>query len=162
MLKFICALLVVEDISIARHFYEQLLGQKVKADFGENVTFEGDFAIHLKSHYQQLLSETGQYPVLRKAHNAELYFETDEIETLNQRLQQAGLDFIHPLREQPWGQRVFRLYDPDGHIVEVGETMDAVICRFHAQGLSIDLICEKTFMPRELVMQALRAQGISA
>ena len=34
----------------------------------------------------------------------------------------AGLArIVHPIRTEPWGQRVFRLLDPDGHIVEVGE-----------------------------------------
>ena len=55
MLKIVSPLVVVEDIGRSRHFYEQLLGQKVKFDFGPNVTFEGDFAIHLKSHFQSLL-----------------------------------------------------------------------------------------------------------
>jgi len=54
-MKFICALLTVADIKRARDFYEGLLNQKVKYDFGENVTFEGDFAIHLQSHFSSLI-----------------------------------------------------------------------------------------------------------
>ena len=49
MLKFICPLIVVEDIERSRAFYEQLLGQRVMFDFGQDVQFEGDFSIHLKS-----------------------------------------------------------------------------------------------------------------
>jgi catechol 2,3-dioxygenase-like lactoylglutathione lyase family enzyme len=45
-MKYICPLIVVKDIAESRHFYENILGQKVKYDFGENVTFEGDFSIH--------------------------------------------------------------------------------------------------------------------
>ncbi len=123
MMRFVCPLIVVEEIAASRHFYEQLLGQQVKADYGENVTFEGDFAIHLKPHYQALLGGAAQYPVAGRAHNGELYFETDEIEAAYQRLIQAGAEFIHAVREEPWGQRVMRLYDPDGHIVEIGEPM---------------------------------------
>ena len=158
MLKFSGSLYVVDDIAISRQFYEALLGQKVQIDFGVNVSFEGNFAIHLKSHFQSLLSDVSQYPVMKKAHNGELYFETDEIEAIHQRLQEAGIEFIHNIREQPWGQRVMRMYDPDGHIVEIGEIMEAVVWRFYQLGWSMGRIQEKTGMPREFVETAIQAQ----
>jgi uncharacterized glyoxalase superfamily protein PhnB len=162
MLKFIGPLLVVDDISPSRYFYEHLLGQKVKYDFGVNVSFEKDFAIHLKAHYQALLGDGAQYPISRKAHNAELVFETDEIEALAQRLQQAQVEFIHAIQEQPWGQRVMRLYDPDGHILEIGETMEAVVWRFYRQGWSLDRIREKTSMPSAFIEQAIQEGSASS
>jgi catechol 2,3-dioxygenase-like lactoylglutathione lyase family enzyme len=161
MLKFICPLVVVDEIARSRHFYEQLLGQRVKFDFGQNVTFEGDFAIHLKPHFQALLGDPIQYPVTKKAHDGELYFETDEIESIYQRLKQAGIEFIHPIREQPWGQCVIRLYDPDGYIVEIGEFIETVVWRFYKQGLSIDLISEKSSMPREFVEHVIQERTSS-
>ena len=151
MLKFVCPLIVVEDIERSRYFYEQLLGQKVRFDFGEDVQFEGDFSLHLRSGFQSLLGAPDQYPVSRKAHWGELYFETDEIEKVSQSLQEAGIEFIHPIREQPWGQRCVRVYDPDGHILEIGEPMETAILRLHRQGLSIQLISERTGMPGELI-----------
>jgi catechol 2,3-dioxygenase-like lactoylglutathione lyase family enzyme len=151
MLKYMGPLYVVEDIAVSRHFYEVLLGQKVKYDFGENVTFEGDFSFHLKSAYQRLLGDGKQYPVTKKAHTVELCFETDEIEEVYQRVHEAGVEFVHDIREQPWGQRVIRLYDPDGHILEIGELMETVIRRFYQQGWSIDRIREKSGMPREFI-----------
>lgn len=51
-MKFKCALYVVNDIQQSRAFYENLLDQKVKYDFGENVTFEGDFSIQEKKVFQ--------------------------------------------------------------------------------------------------------------
>jgi catechol 2,3-dioxygenase-like lactoylglutathione lyase family enzyme len=156
VLKFVCPLVVVDEIAPSRYFYEHLLGQKVKFDFGQNVQFEGDFAIHLKSHYQALLGDMTQYPVTKKANNGELYFETDALETIFQGLKQAACEFIHVIQEQPWGQRVMRLYDPDGHIVEIGETMEAAVWRLYRQGLSIDRIREKSSMPREFVEQVIQ------
>ena len=150
MLKFDAPLIVVNDMARSRHFYEQLLGQKVKFDFGPNVPFEG-FSIHLKSHFQSLLGEESLYPVTEKAHWGELYFETDELEPTYQRLNEAGVEFIHPICEQPWGQRVMRFYDPDGHIIEIGETMSAVVWRYYEQGSSIDIISEKSGMPRDYI-----------
>jgi catechol 2,3-dioxygenase-like lactoylglutathione lyase family enzyme len=158
MMKFIAPLIVVEDIQRSRHFYEKLLGQKVRFDFGEDVQFEGDFSLHLRSGFQSLLGDPDQYPVSRKAHWGELYFETDEIEQVSQSLQEAGVEFIHPIREQPWGQRVMRAYDPDGHILEIGEPMEAAIVRFHRQGLSIQRISEKTGMPGEFIERVIKEQ----
>jgi catechol 2,3-dioxygenase-like lactoylglutathione lyase family enzyme len=158
MLKFDAPLIVVNDMSRSRYFYEQLLGQKVKFDFGPNVPFEG-FSIHLKSHFQSLLGDAEHYPVTQKAHWGELYFETDELEPIYQRLTEAGVEFIHPICEQPWGQRVMRFYDPDGHIIEIGETMEAVVWRFHEQGFSVDRISEKSGMPREFIEGVIKAHA---
>lgn len=46
-MKYVCPLITVSDMKVARDFYENILDQKVKYDFGESVTFHGDFAIHL-------------------------------------------------------------------------------------------------------------------
>jgi catechol 2,3-dioxygenase-like lactoylglutathione lyase family enzyme len=155
MLKFDAPLIVVSDMARSRYFYEQLLGQKVKFDFGPNVPFEG-FSLHLKAHFQSLLGDAEQYPVTPKAHWGELYFETDELDHFYQRLKEASVEFIHPICEQPWGQRVMRFYDPDGHIIEIGETMQAVVWQFYQQGFSMDAISEKSGMPREFIEVVIR------
>ena len=159
MLKFVCPLITVDDIAASRHFYELLLGQRVKDDFGVNVAFEGNFAIHLKTHFQGLLGEAARFPVTQKAHNGELYFESDEVDAIYQRLTQAQVEFAHPVQEQPWGQRVMRFYDPDGHVIEIGEQMEAVVMRYYELGSSPDQIHEKTAMSVEFVEQAIRQAG---
>lgn len=160
MLKFICSLIVVDDIERSRQFYEQLLGQKVKFDFGQNVSFEGEFSIHHKPHFQSLLGEVDKFPVARRAHWGELYFETDDLEPVYQRLSKAGTEFIHPINEQPWGQRVMRFYDPDSHTVEIGETMEAVVWRFYKLDLSIEAISQKSSMPREFVEAVIKERTL--
>jgi uncharacterized glyoxalase superfamily protein PhnB len=42
------------------------------------------------------------------------------LEALAVRLEQAGVGFVQPLRGLPWGQRAIRVYDPDGHIIDIG------------------------------------------
>ena len=127
MLKYIGPLIIVDEIAPSRFFYEQILGQKVEYDFGHHVQFKGNFSIHLKSHFLTLLGDVNQYHATKKAHNGELYFETDNLETIYLGLKHAEVEFIHGIQEQPWGQRVIRLYDPDGHVIEIGETMDAAV-----------------------------------
>jgi len=159
MLTYIGPLMVVEDMARARAFYEDLLGQTVKFDFGENVQFEGGFSLHLKAHFQALLGGAETFPVCRRAHWGEIYFELDDLETLFQRLSNARVEFIHAIHEQPWGQRVMRFYDPDSHIIEVGESLQAVVWRFYQQGLPIEQISEKSSMPRTFVEQVIRERG---
>jgi catechol 2,3-dioxygenase-like lactoylglutathione lyase family enzyme len=156
MLTYSGALLAVDDISVSRAFYEGLLGQKVKFDFGVDVAFEGGLTMHLASHFQGLLGSSTDYPLVKSANNCELFFEEDDIEQLQQRLKAAGVRFIHGIREQPWAQRVLRVYDPDGFIIEIGERMEAAVRRLHEQGFSVEEICKKTGMPGEFVEEALQ------
>lgn len=124
-MKYVCPLIVVKNMSISRDFYENILGQKLKHDFGENLVFEGDFSIHLKEHFEALLGH--EYDQIKtRAHNFELYFETADLEATIQKLKDNKIQFIHEAIKQPWGQRVARFYDPDCHIIEIGEPMDYV------------------------------------
>jgi len=70
-MKYICSLIVVDDVKKSRYLYETILGCKVISDFGENVAFEGSFAIHQKDHFMKLISNN---PVLKKSNSSELYF----------------------------------------------------------------------------------------
>jgi len=159
LLKFIAPLIVVADIDRSRQFYENLLSQEVKFDFGENVTFEGDFAIHLEPHFQGLIGDPADFPISYKANNAELYFETEDIEAIAAKLDAAGVTWVHTMRPQPWGQRVMRCYDPDGHIIEVGEPVEAVVWRFHQQGLSREEVIRRSSMPAEFVDNVIQKRS---
>ncbi|NPV02715.1 MAG: glyoxalase/bleomycin resistance/dioxygenase family protein [Brevinematales bacterium] len=153
-MKFICPLIVVEDIARSREFYEKTLGCKVKLDFGQNVAFEGDFAIHLRSHYEGL---TGKKSVSgsTRPNNLELYFESGELESDYDKIIASGAEIVHELREQPWGQRVFRFYDPDGYIIEIGESLDSTARRFYNDGMTAEEIHARIGMPMEYIKQAI-------
>ena len=153
-MKYICPLIVVKDIIASRNFYENILGQTPKYDFGENVTYEGDFSIHLEEHYKDLLGN-GYSQIIKRSHNFELYFETEELDSVIQRLKKNEIEFIHEIKEQPWGQRVTRFYDLDYHIIEVGESMESVVLRYHRGGMNVEEISKRTSLPEEFVESAL-------
>ncbi len=154
MLKFECPLIVVEDITISRKFYENILGCTVKFDFGEDITFNGDFAIHLKSHFMKICG-LNESSFVKGPHNMELYFETDQIEQYYLKLKSHYVTFIHEIVEQPWGQKVMRFYDPDRHIVEIGETLDSVVLRYHRIGLNKEQISKRTSLPLDFVEKVI-------
>lgn len=154
-MKFICPLIVVNNMEISRNFYEKVLDQKVQYDFGENISFESGFAIHLKLHFSDLIS-INKNDIVQKSNNCELYFEEDDLDSFLQKLKDMdSIEYVHGLKEQPWGQRVIRFYDPDMHIIEVGEPMESVVKRSLSKGLSIEEIVKRTLMPEEFVRQYL-------
>jgi hypothetical protein len=90
-----------------------------------------------------------------RSNNFELYFEEKQFEKFVEKLKCYGVELIHDVREYPWGQNVIRFYDPDMHVIEVGESMVSVVRRFHDQGLSVEEIAERTQHPLEFVRDAL-------
>lgn len=155
-MEFKCPLIVVTNMSISRDFYENILNQKVKYDFGENILYEGDFSIQLKSHFANMIT-LDKNDITMKSNNFELYFEEDNIDNLIERLKSINsIHYIHDLIEHPWGQRVIRVYDPDMHIIEIGESMESVAKRFLSQGFSIEETARLTQHPIEFVEKCLQ------
>jgi hypothetical protein len=42
-----------------------------------------------------------------------------------------GIVALHSVREVPWGQRTLRLLDPDGNLIEWGESVACFVRRLH-------------------------------
>lgn len=151
MLKFKCPLIAVSDIKESVRFYEEVIGDRVAMDFGENVTFEGGFSLQEMKRWKSLIHTD---KVRRKSNNAELYFEEDDFDGFISYLKEfPDLQFVHGVEEMPWGQRVIRFYDPDFHIIEVGERMDVVIRRMLQSGMSVEETARKSQYPIEYVVR---------
>jgi catechol 2,3-dioxygenase-like lactoylglutathione lyase family enzyme len=154
-IKYICPLITVQDIQKSRKFYQKILNQEVEIDHGANVSFKGGFAIHDVKHYQEFLGEPSTLKTDVEKNFMELYFESENLDAIQEKLESIDNKFVHKIRDQPWGQRVMRFYDPDGYIIEVGEPLEFVVRRFAGQGLSVEEISEKSSMPVEFVRMAL-------
>ena len=87
--------------------------------------------------------------------SGELYFETEDMDAFYKHLESFDILYVHKLHEHPWGQRVVRFYDPDGHIIEAAEKLDAVIARFVAQGLSSEETANRMGIPLDFVVSSL-------
>jgi hypothetical protein len=152
-MKFICSIIVVEDVSRSRQLYENILKQKVIADFGEyNVAFEGGLAFYKKSLYQSLI---GGGIILNKANNFELYFEEDNLADIEKEILENGFELIHKIKEEPWKQQVFRFYDADQNVVVIAESMEKVSYRLLMENNSIPEIAKMTGMPADQVEQQI-------
>ncbi|WP_066507081.1 glyoxalase/bleomycin resistance/dioxygenase family protein [Abyssisolibacter fermentans] len=135
-MEFKLAVLAVKDINISKRFYEELFDQKVVLDFGRNVTFSGGFAIQQDFAW---LTDLPANSVIEKSNNMELYFEVDDFDIFMKRLRDYGdVEYVHQPKKHEWQQRVVRIYDPDYHIIEIGESMAIIAKRYLAEGYSIE------------------------
>jgi predicted enzyme related to lactoylglutathione lyase len=158
-MKFTCALLSVKNIEVSKKFYQEVMQQKIALDFGANVTFEGNFV--LQSGFAELVG-FDKHDIKKNANNFELYFEESDLDSFIKHLKGfPKIKYVHPMKEYPWGQRVIRFYDPDMHIIEVGESMEFVIRRFLKQGLSVEETAAKTMHPIELVKRYAEFEKLS-
>lgn len=135
-MRYTAALLSVADVHVSRRFYEELFGLDLDHDYGINVSFTCGLA--LQQNFAWLTGVPAD-SVMKQSHNLELCFETEDFDGFLKRLD-CHLDIrrLGDVVEHSWGQRVVRLYDPDGHLIEVGEDMGMVVRRFLASGLTME------------------------
>ena len=88
--------------------------------------------------------------------NSEIYFEVDDFDEFAEKIKKLEIEYVHPVKEHGWGQRVVRFYDPDKHIVEVGENMQFVCKRFKAEGMTPGQIAKRMDVPTEYVNNLLK------
>ena len=149
-MKYQGCLLAVKDISASKHFYENVIHQNAVMDIGVHVTFEG---FSLQQGYAELVG-IAVYSVKDQSHNFQVYFEVEDLDKVYAQMKSIpSLQWVHEIKEYPWGQRDIRVYDPDKHIVEIAEDMTTVIKRFFNQGMSPEEVSIRTMFPIDIVKQ---------
>ena len=149
-MKYKNTLLVVNDISRSKNFYRRILGLKVIFDFHGRVTLTSGIVLQSYELWKDLIHRSDDEIVLEN-YASELYFETDDIDELICTLDKANVTLVHPLKEQTWSQRTVRFYDPDGHIIEVGETLKKVAKRLLSQGFSYEETANQMQVPVDYI-----------
>ena len=133
-MKLICPLLVVKDMELSKRFYRDVLDLEVEMDFGANVTLTGGLSLQSEESWRQFI-HVKEDEIAYGGKDAELYFETEDVAAFAEKLKaMESIVYVHPLFEHRWGQRCVRLYDPDGHVIEVGESLEKVGKRFFCTG----------------------------
>jgi catechol 2,3-dioxygenase-like lactoylglutathione lyase family enzyme len=123
---FINPVVFVKDIERSKEFYANELGLSIVGDHGSFVLFDQHFAIHQAHELAETVwgsDRPGGTDQDQGRSNLLLYFETETLEQTYETLK-ASVRMIHPIIQQPWGQAVFRFYDPDGHVIEIGEPLN--------------------------------------
>lgn len=151
-MKYTSTLISVADTEISKQFYHDVLGLNVVADFGANVTLDGGVTLQTLDTWKSFIRTD---KVVLPNNAGELYFEEENMDAFCTHLKSFEINYVHELFEHRWGQRVVRFYDPDKHIIEVGEKLESVISRFVEQGLSVEDIAIRMDVPIDYVISCL-------
>lgn len=158
-LKHCTPVLFVKDARISRDFYADVLGMTVTADFGGlNFSFKEGFAIWQPMPENIIPRTLGAKQICNplSVSRFELCFETENLDKVYLALKQYGVKFLHEINEEQWGQRTVRFYDPDGHLVEVGETLPVFVKRIYKEEKTVEGVARRTYLDIKLVYKILK------
>ncbi|WP_083608212.1 VOC family protein [Teredinibacter haidensis] len=124
-IKFINTIVFCSDIKLSKNFYESILGVQVEKDLGDIVFFGNNLVLHCADSITSTVfkREKSAPPSMQGKKNILIYFEVENLEQIFSKIGKI-VKVIHGVEKQAWGQKVFRFYDPDGHIIEFGEPFD--------------------------------------
>jgi catechol 2,3-dioxygenase-like lactoylglutathione lyase family enzyme len=109
--------LYVRDISISCEFYARMLGFSVAFTYGEP-PFYGQV---VRDGVRLNLRQIDDPPVDPARRDAEQLLAASitlkDAKPLFVEYQKAGVEFVQPLRSEPWGARTFIVRDPDGNLL---------------------------------------------
>ena len=158
-LKNLVNVIFVRDIEISKNFYSNVLKQEISLDFGTNVIYKSGFAIWQLRDNHVISRNLGEPKINDTTVNRfELCFETNDIESVYSDLLRHNISIFHTITEEIWGQKTVRFFDPDNHLIEVGETLEKFVLRFYNKGMSILDVSERTFVPIPEIERIINTQ----
>ena len=147
-IKYHSTAVFVKNIEASKKFYTNMLGQEVAFDFGKNIILKCGITLWEVDPDHIIPEKLGRSRVVdTRANCFELYFETEDMEEVFKKLSEKGIEMLHALHEEPWGQKTIRFYDPDRHLIEVGEKLEHFVRRLHLEGRTPEQVAEKTSIP---------------
>lgn len=149
-LKFYSPVIFVKDIRKARKFYTEVLGQETEHDFGANIIFKSRLSLWEINEKHEIAGIAGKS---ENGSTFELYFETGNIEEIAGKIKATGAKFLHDIKTEPWGQMTFRFFDPDGHLIEIGEVFNVFIQRIYSETMSVEETSKQTGVPFSTVSE---------
>ena len=155
-IKYSMPVLLVKNISVSKKFYQDLFSLEIENDFGENIVFKNAFSIWQKNYAEKIIFNSIRKNSFDGTNNLELYFETNEIDEVWEKIEKRSINLIHGLKEESWGQRTIRFYDPDKFIIEIAEPIEYVILRLYKAGLSEKELSKKMQVPLSTVVKIIK------
>lgn len=148
-MRFHSSVLMVRDIKVMTKFYHESCGLAIENDFGACIGFADGLSIWeippthpICKTVQAMRNKTGTNQAL------ELCFETEQFEEAVAKIKESGVELLHDIIEENWGQYTIRFYDPEGNLVELGESIAGFVARMHREGMDIEQIVQKTGVPK--------------
>ncbi len=134
-------ILSVKDIAESVRFYREVLGLTIEDDSGPYVKISDRLALRSEPLWKDML---GRDDVTYGSNDSEVYFEELDFDGFIDRLRVTeGIRYIQGPETNRWGQRVVKIYDPDMHIIEIGEDIRSVCRRLMERGFNAEQVSER-------------------
>ena len=149
------AVLFCSDLEKQREFYEKFLGQKVVQDLGGCLVFENGFSLWKLDKKYPVSKELGYTYEPIGNRNLELCFETENFGDAVEMVLVSDLRMLHNVEEEEWGQYTIRFYDPEGNLVEIGESLRSMVKRMQSGGMSVKEITKRSGLEKSFIEEVL-------
>lgn len=159
MITYHSVVLLCSDVRASSLFYQNLFNLEVELDIGALVTFKGGISLWERKLASELMYKGVDPSPPQQNPMQEIYFETDDIDGFFITLEKKSIRLLHPVQLTPWQQRAVRFFDPDGHLIEMGESMHEVIKRLTREGKTQEEISGLTMMPAQIISAILSGNG---
>jgi len=123
MFTTIFPILITADLRAALGFYRDLLGATVTYEFPGPDGEPGYVGLELGSCHLGI-GRDPEAPA-EPSERFSLWVYADDCDAAVERLRAAGVTIVAEPVDQPWGERVARVLDPDGNLVIVGQAAPA-------------------------------------
>lgn len=148
-MKYCNTLIAVQDMDRSLKFYKDLFDQDVAVDLDWCKALS--CGLTLQIHFDRVAGfplDSMKY----RSNTMELYFETENFDDFITLLDQhKEVERLHEPKTYPWLQRGIHIFDPDGHMIEVSESMYTVACKQFEQGKNVEETAELIQHPLDLV-----------
>lgn len=148
-MKYFTTVIAVQDMEKSLQFYKELFNQDVVVDLGENKTLTCGLGL------QQGLEHIAGFDagtMKFRSNTMELYFETEDFDAFMKLLDShPQVERLHEPKTFPWLQIGTHIFDPDGHLIEVSESMYSVACKQFKAGKTIEETVKLVQHPIEVV-----------
>jgi catechol 2,3-dioxygenase-like lactoylglutathione lyase family enzyme len=109
--------LYVRDIVASCEFYSRMLGFSVAFTYGEPPFYGQVFRDSVRLNLRQVDSPVIDPPRRDAEQLLAASITLEDAEPLFVEYQRAGVEFVQPLRAEPWGARTFIVSDADGNLL---------------------------------------------
>lgn len=122
-MKHIDTILLVKNIDKSKEFYLKYFQLEIVEDWKSMIIFNNRLSIHQADQLfpQDKLINHIKLDSLGSG-NIIIYLETKNIETSYIEMVNNKIEILHEIVTFPWNNdKIFRVKDPDGYIIEIGE-----------------------------------------
>lgn len=109
------------DMDSSIRFYTEVLGFSVAFRFED--FYAGIRAGDQKFHLKYVCDPDPSIPFVDEGGHLHLYFETDNVSAVANRLKDKGVELVKDVHETDWQTREIVLHDDQGHTLHFGEPL---------------------------------------